>query len=238
MKFSSPLLEARFIRRYKRFFLEAETTDGQVITAHCANTGKMLGLLEEDSIVYLEPQNDPSRKLRYTWQMSQLDNTLVGTNTHLPNKILAEALENKLIEELLPYEAVRREVRYGDNSRIDFLLEFKDERPLYIEVKNVHHKEIIDGLHVAMFPDTVTTRGAKHLDELKYLVDQGGRAIVIPLVQREDVTHFMPAHHIDPAFGEKCLAAKKAGVKIMPFSCKMSLEGVKLHQPLEFIDKI
>ncbi|MFT5486566.1 MAG: sugar fermentation stimulation protein A, partial [Alphaproteobacteria bacterium] len=186
MDFPDPLLRGRLIKRYKRFMADVVLDSGDTVTAHCANTGAMLGVQDADSEVWLSPARNPDRKLKFTWELIRIGGGLVGINTAHPNKIVAEAIENGKIPELTGYATLRREVKYGKNSRIDILLS-DDARPdcpdCYVEIKNVH---LMRKAGLAEFPDSVSTRAAKHQGELAEMVKQGSRAVTVYLCQRED----------------------------------------------------
>ena len=187
MLFPDPLVPGRLVRRYKRFLADIELDDGAVVTAHCANPGSMLGLHEPGSRVWLSPARNPARKLKFTWELVQADGTLVGINTAHPNALAAEAIAAGTVAELGGYADPRREVKYGRNSRIDLLLS-SDHRPdCYMEIKNVH---LLRREGLAEFPDSVTARGAKHLEELSAMVAAGHRAVMFYLVQRDDCERF------------------------------------------------
>ena len=224
MKFQSKLLKGYFKRRYKRFFVEAELENG-LVTAHCPNTGSMKGLLEEGNIVWFSEASSKKRKLKYTWELTvdKESKSLVGINTHSPNKIVYEALLNKNIKEFKDYDIIKKEVKYGNNSRIDFLLENESMKTCYLEVKNVHYTE---GNGIALFPDAVTSRGLKHLNELIDVVNQGNRAAMLYLVQREDCDKFTLAKDIDPEYCKVFNEAVRNGVEILCFSCKISVSSI------------
>lgn len=227
MRFPSPLVEGRLIRRYKRFLSDIELHTGETITAHCANPGSMLGLAEPGSRVWVSKSDNPKRKLAYSWEVIEVDlgsgPTLVGINTTTPNGAVAVAIENNLIPELVGYSSLRREVRYGANSRVDILL--KDERrpPCYAEIKNVH---LMRQPGLAEFPDSVTARGTKHLAALAEMVAAGARAVMVYFVQRNDAAAFAVADDIDPAYASAFQAAIAAGVEALAVTASVSLEGL------------
>ena len=186
MRFSAPLVSGRLVRRYKRFLADVVLDDtGEEITAHCANPGSMLGLTKPGSRVYLSKSDNPKRKLAYSWELIEADGALVGINTAHPNRLVEEALMDGRIDPLTGFATLRREVKYGKNSRIDILLDQDGDRPVYVEVKNVH---LMRKAGLAEFPDSVTARGAKHLAEMADMVAQGARAAMVYLVQRPDCT--------------------------------------------------
>jgi sugar fermentation stimulation protein A len=230
MKFSTPLIPATLIRRYKRFLADCTLADGREITAHCANTGAMTGLNHPGTRIWLEPNDDPKRKLNYAWKFVELpQNHFVGIDTSLANKIVAEALGAKHIKELATYTTIKPEAKYGQNSRIDFLLTAEGLPDAYLEVKNVTLHGPDDW---AEFPDTVTQRGTKHLGELAEMTRQGHRALMLYLVQRTDCARFRLAHTLDPAYSTAYIAAKAAGVETLCFDTTISPQGVWLNRPL------
>ncbi len=233
MRFASPLLEGRLVRRYKRFLADVELADGTVLTAHVPNSGAMLGVDAPGSRVFLSRSDNPARKLAHTLEMVESDGCLVGVNTGHPNALAAEGVASGRIPELAGYASVRREVRYGRNSRIDLLLEAPGRPPAYVEVKNVHlrRRDRFDGF-AAEFPDCVTTRGAKHLQELEDMLAAGNRAVMLYLVQRADCTHLRMAEDIDPAYAESLARATRAGVEALCYGCAVSPEGIELDRAL------
>lgn len=236
MKFSSPLVPARLIKRYKRFLADAELLagpdQGQTLTVHCPNPGAMLGLAEPDSRIWLTRSNNPTRKLAYGWELINVDGGLVGINTSLPNALAEEALRSGLIPELAGYTNLRREVAYGKNSRIDLLLETSGLPPCYVEVKNVHLKR---KSALAEFPDSVTARGAKHLSELASIKQSGARAVMLYIVQRSDCRSFSLASDIDKAYTAAFSSAIACGVEAFCYACNITTDGIELAKPLPII---
>ena len=225
MQFPNPLVKGTLIKRYKRFLTDVELESGDVVTAHCANPGSMLGLTEPGLEVWLSPAANPERKLRYTWEMVHDGRALVGINTTHPNGLVAEAIEAGTITELQGYGSRRREVKYGRNSRIDILLE-GDGPACYVEVKNVH---LSRAPGTAEFPDSVTARGAKHLVEMTDMVTQGHRAIMVYLIQRDDCDHLSIAADIDPNYDEGLTRALESGVEAVAYSCKLTPEAITVE---------
>lgn len=236
MKFSSPLLSGRLIQRYKRFFADIELSDGTVITAHCPNTGSMQGVLMPGTPVWVSQNDDPKRKLRYTWEFVEIDGTYVGVNTQNPNKILGSALMSGYIPQLATYSTIKAEVKYGlENSRIDYLLTDTYDNRCYVEVKNVHHAMTEQGRKVAIFPDSETTRGVKHLHELMRMVDEGHRAVLIYCLQRSDCDSLRFGVEFDPVYAKTALVALNHGVEMIPYSCAITQQGISLNTPLNLI---
>lgn len=228
MKFPVPLIEGRLARRYKRFLSDIELADGRFVTAHCANPGAMLGLTEPGSEVWLSPAANPRRRLRYSWELIRVGDHLVGINTGHPNRLVAEAIEAGAIPELSGYDRLRREVRYGRNSRIDILLETDGRPPCYVEVKNVHLRRA----EAAEFPDSVTARGTKHLHEMAAMVAAGARAVMVYVVQRGDCDRFSIAGDIDPVYAAALAHARSAGVEALCYACTVRQDGIEVASPL------
>ncbi|MDZ7262026.1 MAG: DNA/RNA nuclease SfsA [candidate division KSB1 bacterium] len=231
MKFDQPLIEGTLIQRYKRFLADARLSDGSVVTAHCPNSGSMLSCNLPGSRILLSRSNNPRRKLSYTWELIQVDSVWVGINTNVPNRLVYEALVANQIPELRGYDSIRREVKYGENSRIDLLLE-REQDLCFIEVKNVTLVE--NG--VAYFPDAVTQRGTKHLHELMAMVRQGHRAIMFYLIQRKDGRLFKPADSIDPVYGQTLRKAISNGVEILAYQAEVTPWEIRLGQKVRVSD--
>ncbi len=231
MKLLSPLRRGRLVKRYKRFLADIVLDDGDEITAHCANPGSMLGVAVEGSRVWVSGPHGKGRKLPWSWELTEIDGTLIPINTSNPNRIALEAVEAGVIPELAGYGEVRREVKYGVASRIDLLLEGgRRKKPCYVEIKNVHLSRE-PGL--AEFPDSVTARGAKHLKELTGVLEDGARAVMLFVVQRSDCRLFQPAEDLDPAYAEALRAAKRAGVETLCYDCEVTLSEVVLRRALD-----
>lgn len=233
MRFPDPLVRGRLLRRYKRFLADIELDGGEVVTAHCANPGSMLGLAEPGCEVWVSPARNPARKLRYSWELTGHNGALVGINTGWPNQLVAEAIAAAAVPELAGYATMRREVRYGRNSRIDILLEDPARPACYVEVKNVH---LSRSAGLAEFPDSVTARGAKHLEELGDAVEAGARAAMFYLVQRGDCAALGIAADIDPAYHKALDRARARGVEVLCYSCQITAAGIELDGPLRFTD--
>ena len=223
------LLEGKLIKRYKRFLADIELTTGEIITAHCPNTGPMIGVSTPGSLVLVSKSNNPKRKLAYTWEAIQVNDsqpTWVGVNTGLPNKVIKLALEQKLLPELAQrYDRFRPEVPYGENkkSRIDFLLTGDDSQPpIYLEVKSV----TLNQDTVALFPDTVTTRGQKHLRELMALIPFA-KPVMLYFINRGDCDRFAPGDRYDPEYGKLLREAITTGVEILPYRFEITFYGVR-----------
>ena len=230
MQFQTPLVPARLIRRYKRFLADIELQDGQTVTAHCANPGSMMGLADEGSKIWVEPNDDPKKKLKFGWRLIEHETGhFTGVDTSLANKVIKEALTTRRVPGLDGFDTCRPEVRYGTNSRIDFLLSSAGLPDTYIEVKSVTLQRQ-NGL--AEFPDSVTARGTKHLGELQHMVKAGQRAVMLYLVQRTDCTHFDVAHDIDPAYAAAYQNARTMGVELRCFAAQISPERIDLGAEL------
>ncbi len=231
MDFPTPLIPGRLIKRYKRFLADIVLEDGREVTAHCANPGAMLGLNMEGLRVWVEPNDDPKKKLKFGWRLIEFsgEGHWAGIDTSVPNRVVGEALTAQRVPDLADYGTVRPEVRYGTNSRIDFLLS-QDELPdVYVEVKNVHLSRT-PGL--AEFPDSVTKRGAKHLDEMAAMVAQGHRAVMLYCIQRTDCDRLSFADDLDPGYCAAFERARDAGVEAQAWTCNISPRAVNLDRPV------
>ena len=227
MRFDPPLIHGTLLRRYKRFLADIALGDGSKITAHCPNPGSMLDVAVPERPVALSRSSEPKRKLQYTWEMIRLGRSWVGVNTVRPNGLVAESIERNRIPELAGYE-LKREVRYGKNTRFDFLLTDPDRPDCYVEVKNV---TLADG-ETALFPDSVTVRGQKHLRELQDAARRGHRAVMLFWVYRQDCRWFSPADHIDPVYGRLLRRAVRNGVEVLVYSARVSPRQVLSDGPL------
>lgn len=229
MKWEKPLTEAVIIKRYKRFLADVEI-GGELITVHVPNTGSMIGCWEPNWKCALSKSDNPKRKMAYTLEFTHNGNSWIGVNTANANKLAYHWLKSELIPELSGYQTIRPEMKIGD-SRIDFYLEGHETHPpTYVEVKSVTLK--LDG--VAQFPDAVSERGQKHLKELMKLKHDNMRAVMLFIIQREDVTSMRPAHAIDKKYGELIKKAHAAGVEILVYQCRMDRSGINFGKSLPF----
>jgi sugar fermentation stimulation protein A len=228
------LISGRLIKRYKRFLADIELVTGEMITAHCPNTGPMTGVCVTDSLVQVSKSDNPKRKLPYTWEMIQLGSTWVGTNTAMPNRVIKLALQQKLLPELANrYSTVSSEVPYGKDrkSRIDFLLTGNDAQPaIYVEVKSV----TLSTDNLALFPDTVTTRGQKHLRELTDLVPET-KAVMLYFINRGDCDVFAPSDRCDPKYGKLLRQAVDQGVEVLPYRFEINPQGISCLGLADFL---
>ncbi len=236
MRFPSPLVPATLVRRYKRFLADVVLADGTATTAHVANPGSMLGLTEPGSRVWLSKPENPHRKLAFSWELVEVDfgrgSELVGVNTGHPNRIVAEAIAAGHVRELAGYARLRREVRYGKASRVDFVLEDEGRPPCYVEVKNVH---MMRAPGRAEFPDCVTVRAAKHMADLSAEVGRGARAVLVFLVQIGSAEGVGLARDIDPGYGVAFDRARLAGVETLALACRLSTEGIEVGKAIPVI---
>ncbi len=232
MRFPDPLIRGTLVKRYKRFMADVALEGGDVVTAHCANSGSMLSVDEPGSEVWLSPARNPERKLRHTWELIRVGESLVGINTAHPNRLVEEAVLEGTIGELSGYETIRREVKYGRNSRIDLLLEATGRPTCYVEVKNVTLKRDPSPMGTVEFPDAVTARGSKHLAELSAMVGVGHRAVMAYLVQRQDAGRLAIAADLDPAYAANLERAMAAGVEVLCYGCRVSVTEIKVSAPV------
>lgn len=236
MHFQPPLRRGKLVQRYKRFLADVVLDDGSAATVSCPNTGAMLGLTAPGSTIWLSHSTSKTRKYAYTWEMAETNlghgPVLVGINTGLPNRIVSEAIANGELASLSGYASLRREVKYGETSRIDLLLEDESHGRCYVEIKNVH---LMRTLGHAEFPDCKTERGVKHLRELSTMVRDGHRAVMVYLVQRSDAESFSIAADLDPAYAAAFEAAHKAGVEAMAFRCDLSPQAITVAREIPVV---
>jgi sugar fermentation stimulation protein A len=233
MRFPAPLIPATLIKRYKRFLADVVLPDGKTVTVHVANPGAMIGLATPGARVWLSKSDNPNRKLAHSWELIEVDfgtgMEFVGVNTAHPNPLVGVALAAGAIPELAGYGTIRRELKYGKNSRVDFLLEAASRPPCYVEIKNGH---LMRKPGVAEFPDAKTERGAKHLEELGDAVEAGARAVMLYLIQIGSAASFRLARDIDPKYGAAFDRARKRGVEAIAWRCKIGSEGIELAHPV------
>ena len=229
MNFENRLISGVFIKRYKRFFVDVQIAN-KVITAHCPNTGSMKGLLKEGNKVWLTKSNNPNRKLKYTLQIIEDVNSKVGVNTHITNKIVLDALKNNLIKEFGKGITIKPEVKFGNNTRFDFLITKKNYKA-FVEVKNV---TLARKPKIAEFPDAITSRGAKHIEELIKASKKGYEIYIAFIIQREDCDQFLIASDIDPQYSELLSKAVKKKLNILCYDCKFSSKGIKLNKKIKY----
>lgn len=233
MRFQTPLVPATLIRRYKRFLADCQLEDGREIIAHCANPGSMMGLATPGTKIWLEPNDDPKKKLKFGWRLVDHENGhFTGVDTAVPNRVLGEALRGQQIADLAAYGGVRAEVKYGTNSRIDYLLTQDDLPDLYLEIKSV---TLSRQPELAEFPDSVTARGAKHLGELQQMVRDGHRAAMLYLVQRTDCATFDLARDIDPTYALAFDAARQAGVETYCYDTQITPQHVTMGNTIKIL---
>ncbi len=229
MNFENKLISGHFIKRYKRFFVDVKVKD-KVITAHCPNTGSMYGLLKKGNKVWLTKSNNPNRKLSFTLQIIEVDKSKVGVNTHFTNKIVLHALKNNLIKEFDKKIQIKPETKFGNNTRFDFLIT-KNKFKAFIEVKNV---TLSRNKGSAEFPDAITTRGLKHINELIKASKKGYKIFILYLIQRDDCKYFNIARDIDVEYSNSLSKAVKKKLNVLCYDCKFSSKGIKLNQKIKF----
>ena len=228
MKFTNSLFKGKLIKRYKRFFTDIKLNNS-IITAHCPNTGSMKGLLDEGNNVWVSKNDDPKRKLKFTLEMIEANNMLIGVNTHRANKIVQHALKNKLINEFKSIVKIQSEFKYSNDTRFDFLCDNK-----LLEVKNV---TLLRDSKIAEFPDAVTSRGTKHLKNLINSIKKGYKPFVLFLTQIQGINNFKIAKDIDEEYYKNYLIAKKAGVNFIAYRCKLSSKEIKIEKKIKIIDE-
>ena len=231
MKFTKSLIKGKLVKRYKRFFADI-ILNQETIVAHCANTGSMMGLLDEGNEVFVSKNDDPKRKLKYTLEIVKVKKNLVGVNTHFANKIAFHGLSNNLIKEVVNNDNIKPEVFFDKETRFDFLIE-KDKQKIFVEVKNV---TLFRKDKLAEFPDAVTSRGSKHLKTLIEATKKGYKTYLLFLVQIQGVTDFKIAKDIDKEYYENYKLAKKAGVKFLAYRCKISSKEIKIEKKIRIIN--
>lgn len=237
MRFDSALIPATLARRYKRFLADVVLDTGDVATVHVANPGAMTGLDRPLSRIWLSDSGNPLRKYPCTWELVETDlgsgPELIGVNTGQPHQLVAEAIEAGLIPELRNYPSVRREVKYGESSRVDFLLDDPARQTCYLEIKNVH---LMRERGLAEFPDCVTDRGAKHMRELAQMRAKGARAVLLFVIQIPSASRFAVARDIDPAYAAAFDQAREAGVEMLAWRCNVNLGGIEIAAPVPIVD--
>ena len=240
MRFPTPLVRGRLVQRYKRFLADIVLDDGTEITAHCPNPGAMIGLNMPGLVCWLSYDPNPKRKLPWTWEMVEAPCpagkfSSVGLNTMHPNRLVAEALAAEAIPELAGYASIRREVKYGKASRIDFLLEDPARAPCWLEVKNCHLRR--EGT-LAEFPDCVAARSLKHLGELEDMVAEGHRAVMLFVIQRTDCDVFAACHDLDPAYARGLEKAARAGVEVLCYDCDIGPDAIRIARRIPWRDAL
>jgi sugar fermentation stimulation protein A len=231
MEFTKPLIKGKLIKRYKRFFADIKLNK-EVVTAHCPNTGSMMGLLSKNNEVFISKNNNPKRKLKYTLEIIKVKNKLVGVNTHFANKIAYHGITNNLVKEVSNNDSIKPEVFFDKETRFDFLAE-KDKQKIFIEVKNV---TMFRDKKTAEFPDAITSRGSKHLKTLILATKKGYKSYLLFLIQIQGVESFKIAKDIDKEYYENYLTAKKAGVIFLAYRCKINSKEIKIEKKIKIIN--
>ena len=222
------LIPATLLKRYKRFLADVRLETGEIVTAHCPNTGSMKGCSEPGRPVYLSSHDNPKRKYKYTWELIAMPTSLVGVNTLVPNRLVFKSIDQKLIPELSEYNSIRREVKIGEHSRIDLMLTDGGAKRCYVEIKNC--TLVSEG--IARFPDAVTYRGLKHIIELENLAEAGHRCMMFYFIQRMDAQVFRPADHIDPAYGRALRLSVAKGIEVLAYDVCIDLQGIELNKKI------
>tara|TARA_B110000438_G_C15760410_1_gene627030 strand:- start:93 stop:791 length:699 start_codon:yes stop_codon:yes gene_type:complete len=232
MEFTKSLIKGKLIKRYKRFFTDIKVNK-EVVIAHCPNTGSMMGLLDKGNEVFISKNDDPKRKLKYTLEIIKVKKNLVGVNTHFANKIAYHGLTNNLVSELKNNDTIKPEVFFNKETRFDFLIK-KNKQEIFLEIKNV---TLFRDKRIAEFPDSVTSRGSKHLKTLIDAIKKGYKSYLLFLVQIEKVENFKIAKDIDREYYKNYLLAKKAGVKFLAYRCKINSKEIKIEKKIKIIDE-
>jgi sugar fermentation stimulation protein A len=232
MKFTKSLIKGKLVKRYKRFFTDIKLNK-EIVIAHCPNTGSMKGLLDEGNEVFISKNDDPKRKLKYTLEIIKVKKNLVGVNTHFANKIAKHGLSNNLINELIDNDTIRPEVFFNKETRFDFLIE-KNNQKIFVEVKNV---TLFRDKKIAEFPDSITSRGSKHLRTLIDAIKKGYKAYILFLIQIEGIESFKIAKDIDKDYYKNYLLAKKAGVNFLAYRCKINSKEIKIEKKIKIINE-
>jgi sugar fermentation stimulation protein A len=227
MEFTKKLIKGKLVKRYKRFFTDVKLSK-EIVIAHCPNTGSMMGLLNEGNEVYISKNNDPKRKLKYTLEIIKVKKNLIGVNTHFANKIAHHGLSNNLIKEIVNSDSIKPEVFFNKETRFDFLIE-KNKQKIFVEVKNV---TLSRESKIAEFPDSVTSRGSKHLKTLIEAIKKGYKCYLLFLVQIESVESFKIARDIDEEYYKNYLIAKKSGVNFLAYRCKITPQEITIEKKL------
>ena len=230
MEFTKSLIKGKLVKRYKRFFADVKLNK-EVVTAHCPNTGSMKGLLDDGNEVYISKNDDPKRKLKFTLEIIKVKKNLVGVNTHFANKIAYHALSNNLIKEVVNNDSIKPEVYYDKETRFDFFIE-KDNKKIFLEVKNV---TLFRNIKIAEFPDSITSRGSKHLKALIEASKKGFKTYLLFLIQIQGVESFTIAKDIDEEYYKNYLLAKKAGVNFLAYRCKISSKSIIVEKKIKII---
>lgn len=222
------LVPGTLLKRYKRFLADVKLDTGEIVTAHCPNTGSMKGCSEPGRTVYLSSHDNPKRKYKYTWELILMSTSMVGVNTLVPNRLVFKSIDQKLIPELSEYNSVRREVKIGEHSRIDLMLTDGGAKRCYVEIKNC---TLVDE-GIARFPDAVTSRGLRHIIELENLAEAGHRCLMFYFIQRMDAQVFRPADDIDPAYGRRLRQAVEKGIELLAYDVRIDLQGIELNKKI------
>ncbi len=233
MKFTKALIKGKFVKRYKRFFTDIKVNK-DIITAHCPNTGSMMGLLKKNNDAWVLKNEDPKRKLKYTLQILKSNNQMIGINTHLANNLVREGLENKVFNEFKDLKSIKGEVFYNKETRFDFLVEKKNSKKYFIEVKNV---TLIRDNITSEFPDAITTRGSKHINQLIEATKKGYECYILFLVQIDNCEYFKIANDIDKEYYKNYNKAKKLGVKFIAYNCKVGPKEIKINKRIKILNE-